>query len=162
MAYSKIPLRMGIKLFGKDSVSTGKTHRWQSFLFGGFDLLIRPSIPAETGGSNTFVTDKLGHTVKYESQLGSDIRYGGLYTIGFMLKGYNKKGRSILNFSVHFSQGTRYGQTSYMNIKFTNYDGTVYRSAVISKSSGLYFSLSTDIYPKNWFKKKDQLEYYRK
>jgi hypothetical protein len=28
--------------------------------------------------------------------------------------------------------------------------------------TGTIFSLSKDIYPKNWFKKKEQLEYYRK
>ncbi len=162
MMFNKFPLRMGIKLFGKDSVSTGKTHRWQGFLFGGFDFLSRPPIPAEVGGGYTFITDKLGHTVEYESQLGSNSRYGGLKTIGFMLKGYNKKGRSILNFSVHFSQGVKNSQTTFMSVKFTNYDGTVYKSAVQSKSSGLYFSLSADLYPKNWFKKKEQLEYYRK
>ena len=79
-----------------------------------------------------------------------------------MLKGYNKKGRTIVNFSVHFSQGIKNVRTTYTAFKITNYDGTVYKSYIGSKSSGLYFTLSTDLYPKNWFKKKEQLDYYKK
>jgi hypothetical protein len=161
-SFNKFPLRIGVKIFGKDTVLAGKTLRWQGFLYGGLDVLTRPPINAEVGGGDVFVIDKLGHTVEYESRLRSNQRYTQLRTIGFMLKGYNKKGRSVVNFSVHFSQGLRSLYTTYMEIKFTNYDGTIYKSFVSSKSSGLYFSLSKDIYPKNWFKKKEQLEYYRK
>jgi hypothetical protein len=163
MEYNKYPFKIGLKLFGKDSISANKKLRWQCFLYGGIDLLTRPPIPAENGSGYVFITNKYGDSVIYESQLGSNIRWGRLNTIGLMLKAYNRKGRTVLNLSVHYSQGARNQQITFTSLKFTNYDGTVYKSWVGSKGSGLYFSVSTDIYPMNFFKKKQkQADYHKK
>jgi hypothetical protein len=153
VAYNKIPLKIGVKLFGKDSVTSGQNWNLQGFVYGGIDFLIRqPALPHD-GTDYYFITDKNLDTIKGNARLGTQLKWGYLNTIGFMLKIQNRKGY-VLNLSVHYSQGSSYNQTSYSSLTFTNYDGTTYKSFISSRSSGLYLSISTDIYPLQLVKKK--------
>lgn len=153
VVYNKYPIRAGVKLFGKDSVATGKKLRWQGFLVGGYDILRRREMDEYGGYSHTFVINSNQDYVQQENVYGTQITRSHLWSIGFLLKGYNKKGRNIFNVEVHYSQGARYGQTAYRKITFTNFDGTEYHSFLQSKGSGLYITFSKDIYPINFFKK---------
>jgi hypothetical protein len=151
-SYSRYGIKFGIKLFGNDSVSPNKKYRWQGFLFGGLEFLIRPPIPAETGLGFVYYTNANLDSMLYTSYFSSGIRYGFMGTLGFMLKGYNKKGRNMINFSVHFSQARRYNQMSYQKINFYDYkDGSNYETYTFYKGSGLYFTISKDIFiPTKW------------
>lgn len=151
-SYSRYGIKFGIKLFGSDSVALHKKYRWQGFLFGGVELMIRPPIPAETGLGFVYYTNANLDSMLYSSYFSSGIRYGIMGTLGFMLKGYNKKGKNIVNFSVHFSQARRYNQLSYQKINFYDYkDGSNYETYTFSKGSGLYFTISKDIFiPTRW------------
>jgi hypothetical protein len=151
-SYSRFGIKFGIKLFGNDSVALHKKYRWQGFLFGGLEFLIRPPIPAETGLGFVYYTNANLDSMLYSSYFSSGIRYGFMGTLGFMLKGYNKKGRNMINFSVHFSQARRYNQLSYQKINFYDYkDGSNYETYTFSKGSGLYFTISKDIFiPTKW------------
>jgi hypothetical protein len=151
-SYSRYGIKFGIKLFGNDSVSPNKKYRWQGFLFVGLEFLIRPPIPAETGLGFVYYTNANLDSMLYTSYFSSGIRYGFMGTLGFMLKGYNKKGRNMINFSVHFSQARRYNQMSYQKINFYDYkDGSNYETYTFSKGSGLYFTISKDIFiPTKW------------
>ena len=159
LAFIKYPLRVGIKLFGKEPIpfNSDKMIRWQGFLQGGVDFLKRQgrggSVYGLTGWSHTFIPQE-GDTLLYESFIASNVSNSYLLTLGFMLKGYNKKGRNVITFGIHYSQGKRRGQTTFNDITFTNYvDKKVYRSYVQSNCSGIYFNISKDIYPLNIFKK---------
>jgi hypothetical protein len=151
-SYSRYGIKLGIKLFGNDSVASHKKYRWQGFLYGGLEFLIRPPIPAETGIGIVYYTNANLDSMLYTSYFSSGIRYGFMGTLGFMLKGYNKKGRNMINFSVHFSQARRYNQMSYQKINFYDYkDGSNYETYTFSKGSGLYFTISKDIFiPTKW------------
>jgi hypothetical protein len=151
-SFSRYGIKFGIKLFGNDSVSPNKKYRWQGFLFGGLEFMIRPPIPSETGIGLVFYTNPNLDSVLFTSYFSSQIRYGFMGTLGFMLKGYNKRGRNMINFSVHFSQARRFNQLSYQKINFYDYkDGSNYETYTFSKGSGLYFTISKDIFiPTKW------------
>lgn len=151
IAYNKIPVKIGAKIFGKDSIVGDGNWALQGFVYGGIDFLSRQTGAINGSNSYNFITNKNMDTLKYEAQLGTQMDWGYMNTIGFMLKAHNKKGLTV-NLSVHYSQGVQYSHTSYTGLTFTNHDGTVYKSFVSSRSSGLFFSLSTDIYPVQLFK----------
>ena len=152
ISYNKIPVKIGVKLFGGDSITNGKNWNWQGFAYVGLDFLSRQPGTIKGEQSFNFITSKNSDTLKYNAQLGAQGKSSYMSTIGFMLKATNKKGLT-LNLSVHYSQGSALSYTSYTGLTFTNHDGTVYKSFVGSRSSGLYFSISTDIYPVHLFKK---------
>lgn len=152
IAYNKIPLKAGLKIFGMgDTVKNDKNWNWQGFVYGGLDFLSRQPGALTQGSSYNFITNKNLDTLKYEAKLGTNVSWSYLGTVGFMLKARNKNGIT-LNMSLHYSQGARYSHTSYTGLTFTNYDGTTYKSFVSSRSSGIYFSISTDIYPLHLFR----------
>ena len=158
---NKIPFRLGIRLFGKDTIQTGKKMRYQAFIFGCLDVII----PVHSGNAinDNFIINPQGNAVNYYSSP-SDFAFVSLKkTIGFILKTYTSKGRNI-NYSISYlgsSNGdwffTRFAGSALI---FTNYDKTTYNAVMISRGSGFYFGISTDLYFKNIFKKKAVNEYY--
>lgn len=161
-ALNKIPLRFGIRLFGKDSVATGKKLRCQFFIFGSIDFLIsKPEAPAT---NDEFQINPQGDVVSYSYHPGRSFGIQTKKTIGLMLKTYTKKGNNI-NFSISYLPsflGDLFFSSHYASsIYFTNYDNTTYHYTTSSFGSGFYIGLSTDLYTKNWFKKKQDVDYYR-
>lgn len=152
ISFNKIPVKVGVKLFGVDSIPNNKNWIWQGFAFVGLDFLSRQSGTIKGEQNFNFITNKNSDTLKYNAQLGGQAKSSYMSTIGVMFKATNKKGLT-LNLSVHYSQGSALSYTSFTGLTFTNHDGTVYKSFVGSRSSGLYFSISTDIYPVQLFKK---------
>lgn len=161
-ALNKIPLRFGIRLFGKDSVATGKKNRCEGFLFGSIDFLI--SKPEASAKNDEFQINPQGDIVSYSYHSGRSFGIQTKKTIGLMLKTYTKKGNNI-NFSISYLPsffGDLFFSSHYASsIFFTNYDNTTYHYTSSSFGSGLYFCISTDLYTKNWFKKKKDVDYYR-
>lgn len=151
IAYNKIPVKIGAKIFGKDSIAAEKNWGLQGFVYGGLDFLSRQPGELTGGSAYDFITNSNMDTLKYQAKIGTQMKWAYMSSVGFMLKAYNKKGITI-NLSVHYSQGVQYNYTSYTGLTFTNHDGTVYKSYVSSRSSGLYFSISTDIYPIQLFR----------
>lgn len=151
--YTKYPLRMGVRLFGNDSLRKGNKKRWECFLYGGIDLLKRPGNGVMDISGMEYIINTNQDTVVLlrKSEVGAAKSY--LATIGIMLKGYNKRNRNIFNISIHYSQG--HDVMSWLSMKFINYDGTVYWGKPIkTKGSGLFINISKDIYPSNIFRKK--------
>lgn len=160
-AFNKIPLRFGIRLFGKDSIATGKKLRCQFFVFGSLDIFIARSINKPI--NDEFIINPQGDAVSYSYYPGRSYGKTMKKTIGFMIKAYNKKGYNI-NFSINYLPsflGDLLFSSHYNNnIYFTNYDNIKYHYTTSCFGSGFYLSLSTDIATKNWFKKKRELDYY--
>lgn len=160
--FNKIPLRFGIRLFGKDSVASGKKLRCQFFVFGSLDIFIARSVNKPI--NDEFIINPQGDAVSYSYYPGRSYGITMKKTIGFMVKAYNKKGNNI-NFSISYLPSflgdllfsSRYNN----NIYFTNYDNTTYHYTTSCFGSGFYLSLSTDIATKNWFKKKREVDYYK-
>jgi|ERR1051326_1239413 hypothetical protein len=151
--FNKYPFRFGLKLLGKDSVPIGKKMRWQCFLYGGIDYL-RVQGTGQFGSSSWGVIINPNHdAIQFEDYESTNFYRGEiLKTIGFIFKSYNKKGKNIINFSIHYSHGNR--EMYYSIPKFTNYDQVVYMGLpVFSKGSGLYINVSKDIYPLNIYRK---------
>ena len=154
IVYNKYPFRIGIKLFGRDSITIGRSVRWQGFLYGGIDFLRRPGSGVVQGDGYDFIINSKQEYVRFEtiSENTNETR-SVLNTMGFILKAYNKKGRNILSLGLHFSRGHNH-ILAYNSMKFTNYDGIIYYGlGLVSKGSGLYITFSKDIYPINFFKK---------
>ncbi len=162
-AFNKIPLRFGVRLWGKDTIATDKKLCWQGFLFGSIDFLIsRPEAPPI---NDEFLINPQGDIVNYSYHSGRSYGIIAKKTIGLMFKTFTKKGNTI-NFSVSylpsFLGDLFFSSHLSNNIYFTNYDNIEYHYTTASFGSGLYFSISTDISTKNWFKKKQAVDYYRK
>lgn len=160
-AFNKIPLRFGIRLFGKDSVAIGKKLGWQAFVFGSLDVLIAKA--ANSPINDEFIINPQGDAVSYSYYPGRSYGITMKKTMGIMLKAYTKKGHNI-NFSFSYL-ASNFGdlfdpKLTLNNINFTNYDDTKYHAGVFSYGSGFYLSVSTDIATKNWFKKKREVDYY--
>lgn len=145
---NKFPIRVGTRVVGKDSVNPDKHVKWQCFLYAGVDLL-RPSSNIK---KQEFTHDFMiipNQYARYENT------YKAIFgnraysiTLGTQLKAYNKKGRNIINLGIHYSLGTRL--VLFNPVHLINYDGASYwTSGIRSKASGLYISISKDIYPKN-------------
>ena len=140
--FNKIPLRFGIKLFGKDSITSGKKVRWEGFIFGGLDFLYRPTITPKVTYMTTIHIDSV-RSINYISELGTSARFGLHKTFGFMLKSYYKKG-AIINFSVAYSYSRR-GQLSYLHYYFKDSNNNEYHNSETSNGNGLYFTLGAEI-----------------
>ena len=59
--FARIPVRAGIKLFGKDSVFINKKLRWQGFLYGGGDYLLFGRGSGAIGNTYFFYTDSVNY-----------------------------------------------------------------------------------------------------
>jgi hypothetical protein len=160
--FNKIPLRFGIRLFGNDSVATNKKNKWQAFMFGSLDVFIPVSSDKEK--KDVFITNQQGDAINYQFKSFSMLGIALKTTIGLMLKRKMIKGRNI-NFSLSylpsynagiFSSGT--GNT----LIFTNYDKTKYLLGNFSDGAGFYLGISSDLFIKNWFHKKQNVAYYKK
>ena len=63
-----------------------------------------------------------------------------------------KKRKNIINLGIHYSQGRK--NVLFSDNNFINYDGTNYNTlGTRSKASGLYISISKDIYPRNFIRR---------
>ena len=153
--YNKVPIRLGIRLWGKDTVASYKKWRWQGFITGSLDLYFRK--PINKTQNEVFNTNPQNQAVDFYFY-SEDIYYFFIKkSIGFVLKGYTKNGRNI-NFSINgFISRIQADKTpvSAVNIiGFNNFDGKKYGTYYRSYGSGIYFGISTDIFPKDWRKKK--------
>jgi hypothetical protein len=162
-AINKIPLRLGIRLFGKDSIKNGKKIRYQAFIFGSLDLII--PIHSDKIKNDDFIINPQGNAVNYNYSAGDFAFISLKKTIGFTLKTYTNKGRNI-NYSISYlgsSNGdmffTRFAGSAMI---FTNYDQTKYNAVTISRGSGFYIGISTDLYFKNMHRRNNTTDYYRK
>lgn len=147
ISFNKYPIRFGLKIAGADSVKLNKKLKWNLFAFGGIDVFKRPPIGISTGSLFEFPVTPAFDKVTIESEFLNFSTKAFLPTIGLTLKGYNKKGRNVINFGLHYSQGLRRYYTSGTKIVFTNVDGYKYNHAAYSKGSGFYFTISKEINP---------------
>jgi hypothetical protein len=152
--FNKYSLRYGVRLLGRDSISTGKKNRCELFLFGALDFFSRPPIPAKIGYGVTSKVDNLGHILLEETFSSTALRWGSGFTLGIMLKVFNKNNRPLFNLSAQYLQGGRYNQLSYTLLTITDYSGSKYTHTLFSKGSGFYINLSHDFYYRQYFKKK--------
>jgi hypothetical protein len=165
MTFAKIPFKVGIKVFGGDSLNISRKLRWQVFCFGGLEYLFQSHLNNGYIHSVSYNIDEQGHeiTISFELLQYQKLRHTLLGNVGFMVKTYTKKGRTLLNLSLDFSQSL---QPHYFveksKVEITNYDGTTYTTYIVTRGSSMNFSISTDIYPKNWFKKKQQMDEFKK
>lgn len=161
-AFNKIPLRFGVRLWGKDSVATGKKIFWQGFLFGSIDLLINRR--GTTPTNDEFIINPQEDAVSCSYYPGRSYGIITKKTMGLVIKAYTKK-RNNINFSISylpsFLGDLFFSSHTSSSIYFTNYDNTQYHYTTSSFGSGVYFSISTDLYTKNWFKKKRDVDYYK-
>lgn len=160
----KIPFRMGVKLFGNDSIMVGRKLRWEGFWYGGIDCLFQYGLSTRQITGHSFIIDEQNHELSVYYDIGGENKLSRTYLInsGFMIKTHTKKGRPFLNFSIDFSQSLK-PKTIVDDAKIivVNYDGMSYSSIVKARGSSLTITISKDIYTKNWFKKKQQLQQYK-
>jgi hypothetical protein len=151
----KIPLKMGVKVFGGDSLTTGRKLRWQGFLYGGLDFLFQINGFSSDTTEITYISDIQGDAVNYYYISPDDImkRKTILGNVGFMLKAYTKKRRNLFNVSVDFSQSLLlHNYFDENKIVIVNYDGTTYSHPLTSRGSSITFTISKDIYFKKQYK----------
>lgn len=154
--FNKFPIRFGIKVAGADSVKVNKKLKWNLFLFGGVDIYTRPPIGIKIGSTSIYYTNpQFDSIIIDEDFINIGTRYI-LYSLGLSLKGYNKKGQNIVNFSVNYTQGRRFDYMSGTKLVLTNVDGYEYRQYLYSRGSGFYFTLSKDINP--FFEKQQKIK----
>jgi hypothetical protein len=153
--YNKVPIRLGIRLWGNDTVSSYKKWRWQGFIIGSFDLFFRK--PIEKTQKEVFNTNTQNQAVDFYFYPKEIYSFFIKKSIGFILKGYTKNGRNI-NFSINGFisriQGNSSPTSDIIIIGFNNFDGKGYNTYYRSYGSGIYFGISTDMFPKDWRKKK--------
>jgi hypothetical protein len=151
----KIPVKMGIKLFGGDSLTVGRKLRWQGFLYAGVDFLFQTHSWTDEVDGKTFISDAQGHEVNYNYVVPDDNqkRQTILGNAGFMIKAYTKKRRNLFNVSLDFSQSLLLHNYFEVNkIVITNYDGTTYSHPLTSRGSSITLTISKDIYFKKTYK----------
>lgn len=160
----KIPFRMGLKLFGNDSIVAGRKLRWEGFWYGGIDYLFQYGLSTRQITGHSFIIDEQDHELNVYYDIGGEIELVRTWLVntGFMIKTHTKKGRPFLNLSIDFSQSLR-PKTIVDQAKITvvNYDGMSYSSIIKARGSSFTITLSKDLYTKNWFKKKQQLQQYK-
>lgn len=160
----KIPVRMGVKLFGNDSITAGRNLRWEGFWYGGIDFLFQYGLTTRMITGHSFFIDEQNHVLSVYYDVGGETKLSRtcLVNTGFMIKTHTKKGRPFLNFSIDFSQSLRPKTiVDQTKIIVVNYDGMSYSSIIKARGSSFTITISKDIYTKNWFKKKQQLEQYK-
>jgi hypothetical protein len=147
-SFYKIPLRLGIKLWGADTVIINKKWRWQGFLELSINQFI---LGGSTDSKNaTFIVNPSGDVLTANYYSSSTMQQ--TKAVGLLLKAYNKKGRNI-NFSLNYNlsnEGNIFHTPSPAGniITLANYDKALYRSFAFSYGSGIYLGISTDIYLK--------------
>ena len=164
-SWAKIPIRMGIRVFGSDSVLSGRKLRWEGFWYFGLDYLFGTRLTNGSSDGNIFTIDEQGHqiSVYMEYKTTNTLKHSLLGNTGFMIKTFTKKGRSLLNISLDFSQSLQPNRIiDQTTITIANYDGKSYSHNMKSRGSNFTLTLSTDLYPKNWFRKRQQLAEFRK
>lgn len=154
-SYSRTSLNYGFKFTGERDRSVLRKTRWELWGLVGLDYWRRPPIPAKSpiGFLWSFnAQDVMSLDVDMQTPLRSNY-YG---TLGLMLKAFNGKGHSILNFSMFYSQGLTRRVMAQSFLTFTNYtDGKFYQRVINSKGSGFYFQVSKDIYLNNIIRRKE-------
>ena len=153
-SYARYSMNYGVNLSGHKAQERVGKARWELWGFAGIDYWRRPPIPAEspTGGLWLFNEQD---SRSYFADMQTPLRTSFFVTGGLTLKGYNRKGRSIFNVGVFYSQAVTRRVMATSALTFTNYtDGKQYFASIRSKGSGIYFQLSKDIYLNNIFKRK--------
>lgn len=160
----KLPFRTGVKIFGSDSIIEGRKLLWEGFWYGGIDCLFQYGLSTRQITGRSFIIDEQNHEFSVYYDIGGETKLSRTYLFnsGFMIKTYTKKGRPFLNFSIDFSQSLK-PKTIVDDAKIivVNYDGMSYSSIIKARGSCLTITFSKDIYTKNWFKKKQQLQQYK-
>jgi hypothetical protein len=150
MNFTKFPFRMGVKLFGADTMYAERKLRWQGFLYGGFDYLFTRGV-AESAWGDEFIVDTAGHSIGIYAvdELDLKHRHALFANMGFMIKTYTKKGRTFLNISIDYKQTLQPNNIlDITKVVIQNYDGHTYSSALKTRGSCFTLTLSTDIYLK--------------
>ncbi len=148
--FIKYPFRMGVKLFGSDSMYTERKLRWQGFLYGGVDYLFTRGV-AESAWGTDFVVDTAENTIGIVTfdELDLKHRHALFANMGFTIKTYTKKGRTLLNISLDYRQTLQPNNIlDITKVVIQNYDGHTYSSAFKTRGSCFTLTLSTDIYLK--------------
>ncbi len=147
---NRVPLHLGIRLWGSDTLKTGRKYSTVFFLNGGIDVFFYTPHKYDYY-TNQFITDSLGNTLSLSVYNDSGEQTGRFWkkNIGFSLK-VNTAKRNIY-FSLNYSFWTGLkgyinppGST-YTNITFIDQKGTTYSNFLAANGSGLYFSVSTNI-----------------
>jgi hypothetical protein len=157
-SWAKIPVRMGVKIFGSDSVLSGRKLHWEGFWYFGFDYLFGTRLTNGSNDENRYTIDDQGHEISVytEYKTTNTLKRTLLGNTGFMIKTYTKKGHSLLNISLDFAQSLQPNRIiDQTKIVVANYDGRSYSHNIKSSGSSLTLTLSTELYPKNWSKKKN-------
>jgi hypothetical protein len=148
-SFYKIPLRLGIKLWGNDSIKTGNNWRWQYFLELSINEDIRSNSMAT--GNAAFIINPNGDALTASYYSWSNTQQ--TKAIGIIMKGSNKKGRNLnVSLTYGFSNAGKIfipPAPAYNFITFTNYDKTTYNTYTQSYGAGIYLGVSTDLYLKN-------------
>ena len=148
--FTKFPFRMGVKLFGGDSMYSERKLRWQGFLYGGLDYLFTRGV-AESASETEFTVDTAGHSIVIfrVNELDLKHRHALFANMGFMIKTYTKKGRTFLNISLDYRQTLQPNNIlDITKVVIQNYDGHTYSSVMKTRGSCFTLTLSTDIYLK--------------
>jgi hypothetical protein len=148
--FTKFPFRMGVKLFGADTMYAERKLRWQGFLYGGVDYLFTRGV-AGSASDTEFIVDTAGHSIVISrvNELDLKHRHALFANMGFMIKTYTKKGRTFLNISIDYKQTLQPNNIlDITKVVIQNYDGHTYSSALKTRGSCFTLTLSTDIYLK--------------
>jgi hypothetical protein len=146
--FTKLPFRMGVKLFGGDTMYSERKLRWQGFLYGGLDYLFTRGV-AESVWGTEFIVDTAGHSIGIGTVNELDLkhRHALFANMGFMIKTYTKKGRTLLNISIDYKQTLQPNNIlDITKVVIQNYDGHTYSSLMKTRGSCFTLTLSTDIY----------------
>lgn len=154
--YWNIPLRFGYKLYNGISRPGRKVWRWDIYGTTAINGLIKGNLQS----NNLDVTEAgIGEILfisisRKPNHIGNNVALQG--SVGFMFKAYNKRNVNVLNVGLSYGYRPWQKPLTEMEIRVVDFNNEVVQSRVFGDNSGIYISLSRDLFPFELVKPKEQ------